>query len=87
MRRLRAPNEKAKTMNKIILASVALLGLAGVAGAQEVPAFYGVNPYGQTVEASQQKAHSATIVREQSNSTVPGHDGFQINRNQNYSGK
>ncbi|SMH51340.1 hypothetical protein [Mesorhizobium australicum] len=74
-------------MNKIILASVALLGLAGVAGAQEVPAFYGVNPYGQTVDASQQTAHSATIIRDQSNSTVPGADGFQINLNQNYSGK
>jgi len=74
-------------MNKIILASVALLGLAGVAGAQEVPAFYGVDPYAPTADAAQSTSHSATIVREQSNSTVPSTDAYQINRNQNYSGR
>ena len=85
MRRLRAHTQrKAKTMNKFLLASVALLGLAGVAGAQEVPAFYGVNPYGQTIEGSQAASH---VVSGQASATVTGTDGFQINQNENYSGR
>lgn len=73
-------------MNKIVLASVALLGLAGVAGAQEVPAFYGQNPYGVTADA-QGTVHSATIVSGQSGASLTGTEGFQINQNENYSGK
>jgi len=70
-------------MNKIILASVALLGLAGVAGAQEVPDFYGQNPYGQTVDGSQ----VSVSVSGQASASLTGADGFQINQNENYSGR
>lgn len=72
-------------MNKFLLASVAVLGLAGVAVAQEVPAFYGQDPYATTVDDSQ--ARTSHIVSGQANATVPATDGFDINRNQNYSGK
>jgi hypothetical protein len=78
-------------MNKLLIASVALLGLAGVAGAQEAPGFYGVNPYASTVDSAQGASHSAQVVTGQANATVTGADagaeGFNINRNQNYSGK
>ncbi|MCO5162839.1 MAG: hypothetical protein M9939_17025 [Mesorhizobium sp.] len=72
-------------MNKFLLASVAVLGLAGSAVAQEVPAFYGENPYAATVDARQ--AGASHVVTGQANATVPGTDGFNINLNQNYSGK
>jgi hypothetical protein len=77
-------------MNKFLLASVALLGLAGAAVAQEAPAFYGVNPYATTVDGAQGASHSAQVVTGQANASVTGADagtdGFNINRNQNYSG-
>ena len=75
-------------MNKFLLASVAVLGLAGAAVAQEVPAFYGENPYTATVDGSQSHGQ---IVSGQASATVTDTDasagGFDINRNQNYSGK
>jgi hypothetical protein len=70
-------------MNKFLLASVAVLGLAGVAVAQEVPAFYGENPYATTVDGSP----AAHIVSGQANATVPTTDGYNIHQNDNYSGK
>ena len=72
-------------MNKFLLASAAVLGLAGAAVAQEVPAFYGENPYAATVDGSQGRA--LHVVSGQANATVPGTDGFNINLNGNYSGK
>jgi len=72
-------------MNKFLLASVAVLGLSGVAAAQEVPAFYGQNPYATTVDGSQ--AGASHTVSGQASATVTGVDGFNINQNENYSGK
>ena len=70
-------------MNKILLASVALLGLAGAAVAQEIPAFYGETPYATTVDGSQ----AGYTVSGQANATVPTTDGYNIHQNDNYSGK
>ncbi|MCO5162840.1 MAG: hypothetical protein M9939_17030 [Mesorhizobium sp.] len=72
-------------MNKFLLASVAVLGLAGSAVAQEVPAFYGENPYAATVDLQQVSA--SHVVTGQANATVPGTDGYNINLNGNYSGQ
>ncbi|MBX3573707.1 MAG: hypothetical protein KF694_15255 [Mesorhizobium sp.] len=72
-------------MSKFLLASVAVLGLSGVAAAQEVPAFYGQNPYATTVDGSQ--AGAQHVVSGQASATVTGTDGFNINQNENYSGK
>ena len=71
-------------MNKILLASVALLGLAGAAVAQEVPAFYGESPYATTVDSQAGASH---IVSGQANATVPTTDGYNVHQNDNYSGK
>jgi hypothetical protein len=75
-------------MNKLLLASVALLGLAGSAVAQEVPAFYGQNPYAATVDGAQSHRQ---VVSGQASATVTDTDasagGFDIHRNQNYTGK
>jgi len=73
-------------MNKLLLASAAVLGLAGVAGAQEVPGFYGENPYAATTGTAQGTAHGATIVSGQTGASLTT-GGFQINQNQNYAGK
>jgi len=73
-------------MNKFLLASVALLGLAGAAVAQEVPAFYGESPYAQTVDGAQATARSY-VTSGQANATVTGIEGFNINLSDNYSGK
>ena len=73
-------------MNKILLASVALLGLAGVAGAQEAPGFYGANPYAAHTDVTHGTAHAATIVSDQTGPSLTT-DGFQINQNQNYAGR
>lgn len=74
-------------MNKFLIASVAVLGLAGVAAAQEAPAIYGldnvsnadsvqtVSPV-RTLETS--GAHGVTATNPQ---------GFNINQSENYSGK
>lgn len=71
-------------MKKLIIASVAVLGFAGAAAAQEAPAFYGQNPYAASVEAVQGASHSARIVS--GDATSPVQD-FNVNLNQNYSGK
>jgi len=73
-------------MNKLLIASVALFGLAGVAAAQEAPGFYGYNPYDAAIESGQIATRSVTA-SDSVGTTVSGPDGFQINQNQNYSGK
>jgi hypothetical protein len=76
-------------MNKFLIASVALLGLAGVAGAQEAPAVYGNYAANiQNADASLSGAPRSTIVSGQANATVPGSNGgFDVNLSDNYSGK
>ena len=73
-------------MNKLLIASVALFGLAGAAAAQEAPGFYGYNPYDAAIESGQIATRSVTA-SDSVGTTVSGPDGFQINQNQNYSGK
>ena len=73
-------------MNKLLIASVALFGLAGAAAAQEAPGFYGYNPYNAAIESGQIATRSVTA-SDSVGTTVSGPDGFQINQNQNYSGK
>ena len=76
-------------MNKFLLASVAVLGLAGAAVAQEAPAIYG--NYDANIlnsDGSQTGAPRSTVVSGQANATVPGSNGgFNINLSDNYSGK
>lgn len=76
-------------MNKFLLASVALLGLAGTAVAQEAPAIYGNYEANiQNLDGSLAGAPRSTIVSGQANATVPGADGgFNVNLSDNYSGK
>ncbi|MCA0249389.1 MAG: hypothetical protein LCH93_22495 [Proteobacteria bacterium] len=73
-------------MNKLLIASVALFGLAGAAAAQEAPGFYGYNPYNAAIESGQIATRSV-MASDSVGTTVSGPDGFQINQNQNYSGK
>ncbi len=76
-------------MKTILAASVAVLSLAGVAAAQEVPAFYG--DYASNVlnvDKGQSTAPRVSYdVSSERNATVPQTDGFNINASQNYSGK
>ncbi len=74
-------------MNKLLLASVAVLGLSGIAAAQEAPALV----YSDAFALNVQNAGTAPVggglsVSSLQNATVPGADGFLINLNQNYSG-
>ena len=82
-------NEKVTIMNKFLLASVALLGLAGAAVAQEAPAIYGNYEANiQNADASVSGAPHSSIVSGQANATVPGSNGgFNVNQSDNYSGK
>ena len=74
-------------MNKFLIASVAVLGLAGVASAQEAPALIYSQGYAQNVEnVGAAPAADRFTVSSLQNASVPGADGFQINLNQNYSG-
>lgn len=74
-------------MNRFLLASVALLGLSGVAAAQEAPALIYSQSYAQNVEnVGTAPAGGGFTVSAQQNASVPGIDGFQINLDQNYSG-
>ncbi|MCO5161622.1 MAG: hypothetical protein M9939_10830 [Mesorhizobium sp.] len=74
-------------MNKILLASVAVLGLTGIAAAQEAPALIYSQSYAQNVEnVGTAPAGGAFTVSAQQNASIAGIDGFQINLDQNYSG-
>ena len=73
-------------MNKLLIASVALFGLAGAAAAQEAPGFYGYNPYDAAIESGQIATRSVTA-SDSVGAAVSKTVGFQINQNQNYSGK
>ncbi|MDP3898006.1 MAG: hypothetical protein Q8Q62_15145 [Mesorhizobium sp.] len=77
-------------MNKFLIASVALLGFAGVAAAQQAPALYGSN-YSDAVLNSQGQSTGPVrsgVVTGQSNISAPetARD-FNINLSDNYSGK
>ena len=73
-------------MNKFLIASVALFGLAGVAAAQEAPGFYGYNPEGVAIESGQIATRSIAA-SDRASVTVSGAEGFAINQRQDYSGK
>lgn len=74
-------------MNKFLLASIALLGLSGIAAAQEAPALIYSQSFARNVEnVGAAPAGGAFTVSSQQNASVPGVDGFEINLNQNYSG-
>nr|WP_295467556.1 hypothetical protein [Mesorhizobium sp.] len=74
-------------MNKFLLASVAVLGLSGVAAAQEAPALIYPQSSAQNVEnAGAATAGGAFTVSSQQNASITGVDGFEINLNQDYSG-
>lgn len=77
-------------MNKFLLASVALLGFAGVAAAQEAPALIYSDAFAQNVQnvgsAPTDRMATASISSGHS-ATVTDGGGFQINANQNYSGR
>jgi len=74
-------------MKKFLLASVALLGLSGIAAAQEAPALIYSPSSAQNVgNAGTAPAGGAFTVSSQQNASVTGVDGFQINLDQNYSG-
>ena len=78
-------------MNKILIASIAVLGFAGVAAAQEAPALYG-NNYDAAVTSSFGPQASVAVgshsVSGQQNITAPAADtDYNINLSGNYSGK
>ena len=75
-------------MNKFLLASVAVLGLSGVAAAQEAPALIYSDAFAQNVQnVGTAPAAGGFSVSSHQNAAVPGADRFQINLNQNYSGR
>ncbi len=75
-------------MRKFLLASVAVLGFAGVAAAQEAPALIYSDAFAQNVEnVGAAPAAGGFTASSQQNASVPSVDGFQINLNQNYSGR
>jgi hypothetical protein len=77
-------------MNKFLLASVGLLGFAGVAAAQEAPALIYSDAFAQNVQNAgsvPSAGYASASVTSGHNATVTGVGGFQINTNQNYSGR
>lgn len=78
-------------MNKLLLASVALLGFAGVAAAQEAPALIYSDAFAQNVQnagsAPSTSGYASASVTSLQDATITGVGGFQINTNQNYSGR
>lgn len=74
-------------MNRLLLASIAVLGLSGIAAAQEAPALIYSQSFAQNVEnVGTAPAGGAFTISSQQNASVPTGDGFQINLDQNYSG-
>jgi len=80
-------------MNKFLIASVAILGFAGVASAQQAPALYGSNYDAAVLNAHSNTAQTGTTTVSGAASAVSTVDGgvsgggVNINENQNYSGK
>ena len=76
-------------MNKILIASVALLGFAGVAAAQQAPALYGTNYSAAVLDAQAQTGPvSGNVVTGRQSVSAPGNDApVNINQSDNYSGK
>ena len=77
-------------MNKILIASVALLGFAGVAAAQQAPELYGTNYSASVLDA--QAANDAgvrtAVVTSQQSVSAPRSDAtVNINQTENYSGR
>jgi hypothetical protein len=73
-------------MNKFLIATVAVLGLAGVATAQEAPAIYGQD----NISSIETQTISPVRTFETSGArsvTATGGEGFQINQSENYSGR
>jgi hypothetical protein len=77
-------------MRKLILASVALFGVAGAAVAQEAPALI----YGDNYEQNVQNAQSAGFdfsgtasIAPNASYGVPGATIVDVNQNENYSGR
>jgi hypothetical protein len=60
-------------MKNLLIASVALLGLAGAAVAQEAPDFYGQNPYAGTVDGT---VKAGPAISGQASATFTSQDGF-----------
>jgi len=77
-------------MRKFLLASVAVLGFAGVAAAQEAPALIYSDAYAQNVQnagsAPTDRTATASITSQQ-NASLPNQGGFNPLLNDNYSGK
>jgi hypothetical protein len=78
-------------MRKFLIASVAVLGFAGVAAAQEAPALIYSDAYAQNVQnagsAAVDRMATASIASQQ-NASLPGQGGtFNPILNDNYSGK
>lgn len=80
-------------MRKFILASVAVLGFAGVAAAQEAPALIYSDAYAQNVQNAgsapvDQTATASIKSQSRLNASLPSQGGvFNPLQNDNYSGK
>ena len=81
-------------MTKFLIASVAILGFAGVASAQQAPALYGSNYDASVLNGySTMQGQSGSVVSGSASAVsttdqgVASGAGFNINLDQNYSGK
>lgn len=77
-------------MNKLLLASVALLGFAGVAAAQEAPALIYSDAFAQNVEnvgSVPSTGYASASVTSGHSAAITDVGGFQINNSPNYSGR
>jgi outer membrane lipoprotein SlyB len=77
-------------MNKLLLASVAVLGFAGAAAAQEAPALIYSDAFAQNVQnvgSGTVDGFASASAAALQNATITGVGGFQINDSQNYSGR
>jgi hypothetical protein len=78
-------------MRKFLIASVAVLGFAGVAAAQEAPALIYSDAYAQNVQnagAAPLDRMATASIKSQQNASLPSQGGsFNPILNDNYSGK